>query len=60
MKDTIKNLTKTFIGESQARSRYTFYAKVAKNDLNKSLRFVLLQQRMKKNMPVGYLNQLMS
>lgn len=30
MKDTIKNLTKAFIGESQARNRYTFYAKIAK------------------------------
>lgn len=27
---TIKNLTKAFIGESQARNRYTFYAKTAK------------------------------
>jgi rubrerythrin len=30
MKQTLKNLTKAFIGESQARNRYTFYAKVAK------------------------------
>jgi rubrerythrin len=30
MKETIKNLTKAFIGESQARNRYTFYAKIAK------------------------------
>ena len=30
MKKTIENLTKAFIGESQARNRYTFYAKVAK------------------------------
>jgi len=30
MKETIKNLTKAFIGESQARNRYAFYAKVAK------------------------------
>lgn len=29
MKKTIKNLTKAFIGESQARNRYSFYAKVA-------------------------------
>lgn len=32
MKDTIKNLTKAFIGESQARNRYTFYAKIAKKE----------------------------
>ncbi|MBK5191094.1 MAG: rubrerythrin family protein [Methanosarcinales archaeon] len=32
MKKTIENLTKAFIGESQARNRYTFYAKIAKNE----------------------------
>ncbi len=32
MQETIKNLTKAFIGESQARNRYTFYAKVAKKE----------------------------
>ena len=32
MENTIKNLTKAFIGESQARNRYTFYAKVAKKE----------------------------
>jgi rubrerythrin len=32
MKNTIENLTKAFIGESQARNRYTFYAKVAKKE----------------------------
>nr|QNO49817.1 hypothetical protein DBPBNLAN_00027 [Methanosarcinales archaeon ANME-2c ERB4]QNO49956.1 hypothetical protein FNHNGOKL_00024 [Methanosarcinales archaeon ANME-2c ERB4] len=32
MKKTLENLTKAFIGESQARNRYTFYAKVAKNE----------------------------
>lgn len=29
MDETIKNLAKAFIGESQARNRYAFYAKVA-------------------------------
>ena len=29
MKQTLKNLCKAFIGESQARNRYTYYAKVA-------------------------------
>lgn len=32
MKNTIKNLTKAFIGESQARNRYTFYSKIAKKE----------------------------
>ncbi len=32
MKTTIENLTKAFIGESQARNRYTFYAKTAKKE----------------------------
>ena len=29
MQETIKNLAKAFVGESQARNRYTFYAKAA-------------------------------
>lgn len=32
MKRTIENLTKAFIGESQARNRYSFYAKIAKKE----------------------------
>ncbi len=32
MKKTLENLTKAFIGESQARNRYTFYAKTAKKE----------------------------
>ena len=32
MKNTIQNLTKAFIGESQARNRYTFYAKIAQKE----------------------------
>ncbi|MDH5450752.1 MAG: rubrerythrin family protein [Candidatus Bathyarchaeota archaeon] len=32
MKNTIENLVKAFIGESQARNRYTFYAKIAKEE----------------------------
>lgn len=31
MEKTIQNLVKAFIGESQARNRYTFYSKVARN-----------------------------
>ena len=30
MKKTMENLAKAFIGESQARNRYTMYSKVAK------------------------------
>ncbi|UCG95444.1 MAG: rubrerythrin family protein, partial [archaeon] len=30
--ETIKNLTKAFIGESQARNRYTIYAKIAQKE----------------------------
>ena len=32
MQKTIENLTKAFIGESQARNRYAFYAKIAKKE----------------------------
>ncbi|MEA3413965.1 MAG: rubrerythrin family protein [Nanoarchaeota archaeon] len=32
MEVTLKNLTKAFVGESQARNRYTFYAKIAKKE----------------------------
>ncbi|RLI37952.1 rubrerythrin family protein [Candidatus Bathyarchaeota archaeon] len=32
MKETIKNLVKAFIGESQARNRYSFYASIAKKE----------------------------
>jgi len=32
MKNTIENLVKAFIGESQARNRYTFYATIAKKE----------------------------
>lgn len=32
MQKTIENLTKAFVGESQARNRYTFYASTAKKE----------------------------
>jgi len=32
MQKTIQNLTKAFIGESQVRNRYSFYAKVARKE----------------------------
>ncbi|MCK4808829.1 MAG: rubrerythrin family protein [Candidatus Aenigmarchaeota archaeon] len=32
MDETIKNLAKAFVGESQARNRYTMYSKIAKKE----------------------------
>jgi rubrerythrin len=32
MQETLKNLTKAFIGESQARNRYNFYASIARKE----------------------------
>lgn len=32
MKKTLENLTKAFIGESQARNRYTYYSKIAQKE----------------------------
>lgn len=32
MKETAKNLSKAFVGESQARNRYTIYAKIAQKE----------------------------
>ncbi len=32
MKKTLENLTKAFIGESQARNRYSMYSKIAKDE----------------------------
>jgi len=32
MKKTIQNLSKAFVGESQARNRYSFYAKIAQKE----------------------------
>lgn len=32
MSETIKNLAKAFVGESQARNRYTMYSKISKKD----------------------------
>ncbi len=32
MRKTVENLAKAFVGESQARNRYTFYAKIAKKE----------------------------
>ncbi len=43
MNETIKNLAKAFIGESQARNRYTFYAKVAKNEGYEQINEIFLE-----------------
>jgi len=42
MKKTIENLTKAFIGESQARNRYTFYAKIARKEGFEQIAEILL------------------
>ena len=43
MQKTINNLTKAFIGESQARNRYTFYAKIAKKEGYEQIAGVFLE-----------------
>jgi len=43
MQKTLENLTKAFIGESQARNRYTFYAKVAKKEGFEQIAEIFLQ-----------------
>ncbi|MCK5285734.1 MAG: rubrerythrin family protein [Candidatus Pacebacteria bacterium] len=42
MQKTLNNLAKAFIGESQARNRYTFYAKTAKKEGYEQLSEVFL------------------
>ncbi len=51
MKKTIKNLAKAFIGESQARNRYTFYAKIAKKEGFEQIReiFILTAEQEKEH-----------
>lgn len=43
MEQTIQNLTKAFIGESQARNRYTIYAKIAKKEGYEQISEIFLQ-----------------
>ena len=43
MNETIQNLAKAFIGESQARNRYTFYAKTAKKEGYEQIRRIFLE-----------------
>jgi len=42
MSKTLENLAKAFVGESQARNRYTFYAKVAKKEGYEKIKEVFL------------------
>ncbi len=43
MEKTLKNLCKAFIGESQARNRYNFYAKVAKKEGYEQISAIFLE-----------------
>ncbi len=43
MEETIKNLAKAFVGESQARNRYTFYAKIAKQEGYEQIASIFLE-----------------
>ncbi len=43
MTETLKNLTKAFIGESMARNRYTIYSKVAKKEGYEQISEIFLQ-----------------
>ena len=43
MEQTLKNLTAAFIGESQARNRYTFYAKIAKKQGYEQIAAIFLE-----------------
>ncbi len=43
MTKTLENLTKAFIGESQARNRYTYYAKIAKKQGYEQIAAIFLE-----------------
>jgi rubrerythrin len=43
MKKTIENLTQAFIGESQARNRYTIYSKIAKKEGYEQISAIFLE-----------------
>jgi len=43
MKKTIENLAKAFVGESQARNRYTWYAKTAKAEGYEQISAIFLE-----------------
>jgi len=43
MKKTLENLAKAFIGESQARNRYTMFAKIAKQEGYEQIASIFLE-----------------
>lgn len=43
MQETIKNLAKAFIGESQARNRYTYYASIARKEGYEQIAAIFLE-----------------
>jgi rubrerythrin len=43
MKKTLENLAKAFIGESQARNRYTLFAKIAKQEGYEQIAAIFLE-----------------
>ena len=43
MRKTIENLAKAFVGESQARNRYTWYAKTAKTEGYEQISAIFLE-----------------
>ncbi|MCF7910415.1 rubrerythrin family protein [Candidatus Pacearchaeota archaeon] len=43
MEKTLKNLSMAFIGESQARNRYTYYAKIAKKEGYEQISSIFLE-----------------
>jgi len=43
MNQTLKNLAKAFVGESQARNRYTYYAKIAKKEGYEQIAAIFLE-----------------
>jgi|SRR3989344_2664663 len=43
MEKTLKNLAKAFIGESQARNRYTFYSKIARKEGYEQISAIFLE-----------------
>ena len=43
MKKTLENLAKAFIGESQARNRYTMFSKIAKKEGYEQIAAIFLE-----------------
>ena len=54
---TAENLMKAFAGESQARTRYTYYSSIAKKEGFVQIRiFLRKQRRTRRNTPSGSIN----